>query len=358
MHINLYVTLAGLMVGTVVGMTGMGGGALMTPVLVLLFGVQPLTAVSSDLVASMIMKPVGAAVHFRRGTVRFELVKWLAIGSIPCAFAGVFVLRTFGDSAVMENRVKIALGIALLMAAALIVVKSYLQHRRSRALETLGQPAVRGAPIRVRPLLTLAVGAVGGLVVGMTSVGSGSLIIVAMMLIYPTLAGSELVGTDLVQAVPLVAAAALGHILYGDFSLGLTASLLLGSIPGVYLGARLSAKAPDSVVRPVLAFVLLASGLKLVNMGTTELGWVLMLVAVIGLPLWGVVDALGWTDENWERAGQNRRTWLRWQGLGAPVLVGMGAAISYFTKIRPQLVAATSVTTVGEPVALATARTA
>ena len=122
----------------------------------------------------------------------------------------------------------------------------------------------------------------------MTSVGSGSLIIVALMLIYPTLVGSELVGTDLVQAVPLVAAAALGHILYGDFSLGLTASLLIGSIPGVYIGARLSAKAPDGVVRPLLAFVLLASGLKLVNMGTTELGWVLMVVAIIGLPLWGV----------------------------------------------------------------------
>jgi uncharacterized membrane protein YfcA len=349
MHIDLYVTLAGLIVGTVVGMTGMGGGALMTPVLVLLFGVQPLTAVSSDLVASMIMKPVGAAVHFRRGTVRFELVKWLAIGSIPSAFAGVFVLRMFGDSAVMENRVRITLGIALLMAATLIGVKAYLQHRRSRAEDTVGQVPVGGVPIRVRPLLTLGVGAVGGLVVGMTSVGSGSLIIVSMMLLYPKLVGSELVGTDLVQAVPLVAAAALGHLLYGDFALGLTASLLLGSLPGVYLGARLSAKAPDGVVRPVLAFVLLASGLKLVNMGTTELGWVLMVVAVIGLPLCGVIDALGWTDEHWKRAGQNRRTWLRWQGLGAPVLVGMGAAITYFTKVRPQLV--TAATAVDERVA-------
>jgi len=338
MHIDLYVTLAGLIVGTVVGMTGMGGGALMTPVLVLLFGVQPLTAVSSDLVASMIMKPVGAGVHFRRGTVRFELVKWLAIGSIPFAFAGVFVLRLFGDSDAMQNRVRVTLGVALLMAAILIVVKSYLQHRQSRAAETLGQLTVRGTPIRVRPVLTLLVGAVGGLVVGMTSVGSGSLIIVAMMLIYPTLAGSELVGTDLVQAVPLVAAAALGHILYGDFSLGLTASLLIGSIPGVYLGARLSAKAPDGVVRPILAFVLLASGLKLVNVGTTELGWVLMIVAIIGLPLWGVIDALGWTDDHWKRSGQSRSKWLRWQGFGAPIVVGMGAAITYFTRVRPRLV--------------------
>ena len=125
-------------------MTGMGGGALMTPVLVLLFGVQPLTAVSSDLVASMVMKPVGAGVHFRRGTVRFELVKWLAIGSIPFAFAGVFVLRAFGDSDAMQNRVKITLGIALLMAAGLIVVKAYLQHRQARAAEPVGRLTVRG----------------------------------------------------------------------------------------------------------------------------------------------------------------------------------------------------------------------
>jgi uncharacterized protein len=341
MHIDLSVTLAGLIVGVVVGMTGMGGGALMTPILVLVFGIQPLAAVSSDLVASFVMKPIGASVHVKRGTVRWEVVKWLAITSVPFAFAGVFVLRAFGDADQMQGRVKIALGIALLMAAALILIKAGLQHRQASRLASAGmlEPQA-GVPIKVRPIPTMIVGAVGGLVVGMTSVGSGSLIIVAMMLLYPTLVGKELVGTDLVQAVPLVGAAALGHVLYGDFELGLTAALLLGCIPGVYLGARMSSKAPDGVVRPILAFVLLASGLKLVDMGTGPLGWTMLAAALLGLPLWGVVDALGWNKDQWHRAGRNRTKWLTWQALGAPFVIGAGVAIAYFAKTRPRLAAA------------------
>jgi hypothetical protein len=341
MHIDLSVTLAGLIVGVVVGMTGMGGGALMTPILVLVFGIQPLAAVSSDLVASFVMKPIGASVHVKRGTVRWELVRWLAITSVPFAFAGVFVLRAFGDAEQLQGRVKIALGIALLMAAALILIKAALQHRQASRLASAGllEPQA-GVPIKVRPIPTMIVGAVGGLVVGMTSVGSGSLIIVALMLLYPTLVGKELVGTDLVQAVPLVAAAALGHVLYGDFELGLTVALLIGCIPGVYIGARMSSKAPDGVVRPILAFVLLASGLKLVDVGTGPLGWTLLAAALLGLPLWGVVDALGWKKEHWARAERSRTKWLTWQGLGAPFVVGAGAAIAYFTKTRPRLAAA------------------
>src|SRR2546425_8715874 len=124
MHIDLYVALAGLIVGFTVGLTGMGGGALMTPILVLLFKIQPLAAVSSDLVAAMVMKPVGGGVHIRRGTVNWSLVRWLCIGSIPCAFAGVFVLRSLGDGQQIQDRLKFALGIALAVAAASIVVKS------------------------------------------------------------------------------------------------------------------------------------------------------------------------------------------------------------------------------------------
>ena len=145
----------------------------------------------------------------------------------------MFVLRAFGDADAMQNRVKIALGIALLMAAGLIVIKAALQRRAAakRTAAGLGE-APAGVPIKVRPASLMLIGAVGGLVVGMTSVGSGSLIIVALMMLYPTLVGKELVGTDLVQAVPLVAAAALGHILFGDFELGLTLSLLVGCLPG------------------------------------------------------------------------------------------------------------------------------
>jgi uncharacterized membrane protein YfcA len=240
LQIDLYVAAAGLLVGFTVGLTGMGGGALMTPLLVLLFKVQPLAAISSDLVAAVIMKPVGGGVHLRRGTVNFGLVRWLMVGSVPAAFVGVLVLRQLGDGAMVQDRIKQALGVALLLAASSIVAKALLQTRRTRraALEEAGRESVAARPFRLRPLPTVVIGVVGGLVVGMTSVGSGSLMIVLLLVLYPMLRFSELVGTDLVQAVPLVASAAAGHLLFGEFKLELTASLLIGSNPGGYLGAR------------------------------------------------------------------------------------------------------------------------
>jgi uncharacterized protein len=280
--------LAGLIVGVVVGLTGMGGGALMTPILVLVFKVEPLAAVSSDLVASFFMKPVGAMVHIRRGTVNWDLVRYLCIGSVPAAFAGVFVLRALG-AADLQETVKKALGVALLLAAVGLIGKTYLTLRERVRRRSHGLPAqgVTGPPVvNVRPWPTMLVGAVGGLVVGMTSVGSGSLIIITLLMLYPVLRASQLVGTDLVQAVPLVAAAAAGHLIYGDFQMSLTASLLVGCIPGVYLGARMSAEAPGGLVRRALALVLLGSGLKLMGVGTNLLGWILGLVVVAGSLTW------------------------------------------------------------------------
>jgi uncharacterized membrane protein YfcA len=283
MHLDFYVTIAGLVVGFVVGMTGMGGGALMTPVLVLVFGIQPLAAVSSDLVASMIMKPVGGAVHLRHGTVHRDLVKWLVIGSAPAAFAGVLLIKAVGNGESVQSLVKISLGVALLLAVSMMIVRAVLDVRQRAAhLRSGGEPA----PIVVRPVPTLIVGVLGGLVVGMTSVGSGSLIIVALLMLYPTLKAGDLVGTDLVQAVPLVASAALGHLLFGDFQLGLTASILIGSVPGVYIGARLSATAPNWLVRRAIAFVLLASALKLLNVSTIVVGYTLISVVVVSPFAW------------------------------------------------------------------------
>jgi uncharacterized membrane protein YfcA len=282
------VTLAGLLVGVVVGLTGMGGGALMTPILVIFFNIQPLAAVSSDLVASLFMKPVGAAVHMRRGTVNWQLVKWLVIGSVPFAFSGVFVLNWLGGSDV-QAVVKTALGYALLVAATGLVWRTYL-NLRDHARKVAGDVIPTSAPVaKVRPVPTLIVGAVGGLIVGMTSVGSGSLIIIALLMLYPMLRANQLVGTDLVQAVPLVAAAALGHVLYGDFQLGLTVSLLVGAIPGVYIGARLSAQAPGGIVRRALAVVLVASGLKLVGVPTVTLFWVLVIAFAVGSASWALL---------------------------------------------------------------------
>jgi uncharacterized membrane protein YfcA len=284
-------TLASFCIGIVVGLTGMGGGALMTPVLVLFFHIPPLTAVSSDLVASAIMKPVGSYVHLRRGTVHLGLVKWLCVGSIPGAFSGVLIARALGRGEEVQQVVRTALGVALLLAAIGLIVRAYLrllEHARRR--DGHAPPLPQGKPsVNLRVWPTIVVGLVGGVVVGLTSVGSGSLIIIALMMLYPTLKASELVGTDLVQAVPLVAAAAFGHILFGDFKLDLTTSLLVGCIPGVYIGAHLSAIAPGGLVRRALAFVLLASALKLFGVPNTETGIILLTTLLVAPVLWMLV---------------------------------------------------------------------
>lgn len=263
----------------------------MTPVLVLFFQVPPLTAVSSDLVASALMKPVGSVVHLRRGTVHLGLVKWLCLGSVPGAFSGVLIARALGRGQEVQDVIRIALGVALLLAAIGLTVRAYLrllEHARRR--DGRAPPLPQGRPtLDLRVVPTVALGLIGGIVVGITSVGSGSLIIIALMALYPSLKASELVGTDLVQAVPLVASAAVGHLLFGDFHLDLTTSLLLGCIPGVWVGAHLSARAPGGLVRRALAFVLLASALKLFNVSTTHTGIILLLVALIAPVLWMLV---------------------------------------------------------------------
>jgi uncharacterized membrane protein YfcA len=344
MDINWAIVVAGAIVGFTVGLTGMGGGALMTPILLIFFGITPTTAVSSDLVAAMIMKPIGGGVHIRRGTVRWGLVKWLCVGSIPMAFAGVFILHATGDNEAIQNVTKVLLGITLMLAAGAMIFKAWLQGKRSAAARADGRdPHAAGAPIHVKILATILVGAVGGLLVGLTSVGSGSIIIICLMLLYPELRGAELVGTDLVQAVPLVTSAALAHILVKDFELGLTASIIIGAIPAVYLGARMSSKAPDGLIRPALVFVLMASGLKLLNVPTGALGVILLGVALIGLPVWGAIDAATHPQATWDAAGLDRSQWIKWQALLAPIGIGFGVAVAYFAKTRPRVVAAAPV---------------
>ena len=287
--IDPLVVLSGLFVGLAVGLTGMGGGALMTPILVLLFGVEPLTAVSSDIVASVLMKPIGGAVHWRRGTVQKPLLWWLVIGSTPTAFLGVLLLRKLGSGVALQGAVKVALGVALLVVVTGLVAKPLLGMRR-RPGDTL-------APFVVKPVSTLLVGIIGGLIVGLTSVGSGSLIIIMLLMLYPRMKLSELVGTNLVQAVPLVASAALGHLLFGSFKLGLTGAIVIGSIPGVFIGARFSSRAPDYLIRPGLIVVLTLSGLKLVGVPNKMLGFVVPIAIAAGASyaLWA-----------WRQARRNR----------------------------------------------------
>lgn len=279
MHLDFAVAAAGFLVGVVVGLTGMGGGALMTPLLVLGFGVQPLAAVSSDLVAAVVMKPVGGAVHLRRGQVNRRLVLWLATGSVPAAFGGVLLLRAFwGSGSDLQDIVQLGLGAALVLAAISLVAKSLVAARRTdrREVADVSEVPVRGLP-------TLLIGVAGGLIVGLTSVGSGSLMIVLLLLLYPRLTADRLVGTDLVQAIPLVGAAAIGHLIFGDVHFALTTSLVVGSVPGVYLGARLSARrASSTLVRSLLFVVLGLSGLKLLGVSSEALAG-LTIAGLVGL---------------------------------------------------------------------------
>jgi uncharacterized membrane protein YfcA len=266
MHLDLYKTAAGLIVGFVIGLTGMGGGALMTPVLVLVFGINPGTAVSADVVTSLVLKPFGGSIHVRRRTVNWRLVRWLIIGSVPSAFAGAYLLdEVIGTS--NQHTVKQILGWVLLVAAGAILAKLVLQAVRNemRVTEMMDSALVRPVP-------TLIVGALGGLVVGMTSVGSGSLIIVMLMLMYPKLSSKEMVGTDLIQAIPLVGAAAIGHYLFGTLDFSIISSVLLGAIPAVMLGAHFSSRSADRYIRPVLVAVLVISSLGLLGVSN---GWLL-----------------------------------------------------------------------------------
>jgi uncharacterized protein len=317
-------------IGIIVGLTGMGGGALMTPVMVFFFNVTPLAAVSSDLVAAAVMKPVGSFVHLRRGTVDLRLVRWLAVGSVPAAFSGVLLMRAIGDGEAVEDAVQTALGVALLLAAFGLVAKAYLrllERARKRRVDPADRPAptpAGGLPrVTVRPVPTVLVGVLGGVVVGMTSVGSGSLMIVALLLLYPALTASQLVGTDLLQAVPLVFAAAVGHLLFGDFKLDITTSLLVGSVPGVWLGAQLSSRAPGGVIRRALAIVLLASGLKLLDVSNEATIAILAVVLVAGPLLWMLarrrlgLPAFAGPDLRRSRAARAARTAQETQEVGS-----------------------------------------
>jgi uncharacterized protein len=279
---NPYVILGSAVVGLLVGLTGAGGGALMTPMLILLFNVKPAAAISSDLVAAVVMRPVGSVVHLHRGTVNMRLVGWMCVGSVPMAFLGAYLLHVLGGTSGQQQNVEYALGAALLVGTAAMVLRSWMDRRSG-----LQRTAVVG-DLRVRPALTVLIGAVGGLIVGMTSVGSGSLMIVLLLFTYPLIGAKQLVGTDLTQAVPLTAAAALGALAFGHVQFGLTAALIVGSVPAVLIGSLLSSRAPDKYIRPVITFVIFASGLKYAGLGTTALGWTLCGVLLVCAGYWTV----------------------------------------------------------------------
>lgn len=268
-------------VGIVVGLTGMGGGALMTPALTFL-GVPASAAVANDLVAASVNKTVGAGVHWRHGQPNLRLAAYLMIGSIPFALAGGFIVQAVGGDDV-DTFLEYAIGVALLLAAGSYTLRMYLQLR----LVVSGN--VTTSEVNVRLVPTLIVGAIGGLLVGITSVGSGSLIMVALLLLYPTLSALKLVGTDLVQAVPLVLAAAIGHVVTTGVDWSVLIPLIVGGTPGTFLGARAAGWVSQSVIRRGIVIVLTLTGLKMLGVSPTWVGIIGAGLLLLGPLAWGWV---------------------------------------------------------------------
>jgi uncharacterized membrane protein YfcA len=256
---------AGFFVGIVVGLTGMGGGALMTPALIFLGVGDAATVVTADLTAAAIYKTGGAVVHTREGSPNFGLAKWLIIGSVPMALLGPHLVAGLtSDEDQLDFVLKMAIGFALLLAAATYALRLYLNLRRVRGGGSAGDPDPA-----IRPFVTMAVGALGGLLVGVTSVGSGSVIMIALLMLYPGLSAVKLVGTDLVQAVPLVLAAAISNIALNGLDWSLLIPLVIGSVPGTILGSKIAPKVPQSVIRRGIVVVLTMSGVALLD----KAGW-------------------------------------------------------------------------------------
>jgi hypothetical protein len=253
-------TVSGFLVGLVVGVTGVGGGSLMTPLLVLAFGVSPATAVGTDLLYASITKSVGGWVHGRNGTVEWKVVGLLALGSLPAAVASIALLKFLAlDGKTLKGLVTGVLSVALLLTAAALLLKDWIKKLARREDGTVYE-----LHHRYLPAATVATGAIVGALVTVSSIGAGVLGTVALLFLYPRLSAVKVVGTDIAHAVPLTAIAGMGHLALGTVDLVLLGSLLLGSLPGIYIGSHLSAKVPEKVLRPILATMLLIIGTRLV----------------------------------------------------------------------------------------------
>ena len=254
---NPLYSLAGVLVGMLVGLTGVGGGSLMTPLLVLAFGFHPATAVGTDLLYASATKTVGGAVHGLRGTVDWAIVRRLAFGSIPAALATLLILsRASVHAGDTGSTIAVALGVTLLATA-------LATFFRARIVARVG-PYFEGLSDRRLTMLTVLLGAMLGVLVSLTSVGAGALGITALLILYPLAPVNRLVGSDIAHAVPLTLIAGIGHWWLGSVDMILLASLLAGSIPGIVLGSVIASRVTDRVLTPILATTLAVVGLKLI----------------------------------------------------------------------------------------------
>ena len=279
LSIDPILAFGGLLAGLLVGLTGMGGAALVTPMLVLVFGVPPAAAVSSDVVASAAMKPVGSWVHIRARTVHWRMVWWLSVGSIPGVLIGTWIFASVLDTEAAEDTIRVWLGGALVLALAAMLAKAYIARRRRAASGIT--PEMQGTELAVKIVPTAVLGFLVGVLVGTTSVGSGSLVVTALLLLYPLLRPSVLVGTDLTQAVPMLVVGALAHAGFGAISVAVVVSLLIGQIPGVWLGAKLSSTYDGHALRWLLMAILAATAVTLLGAPRAVTG----VVAIVGVAI-------------------------------------------------------------------------
>jgi hypothetical protein len=250
-------SLSGFAVGMLVGLTGVGGGSLMTPLLVLLFGVHPATAVGTDLLYASITKAFGTAVHGFNGTVDWRITGLLAAGSVPASIATVTALSVIGHTADTAKTISVFLGYALLATAASLFLRHQIAAYVARHRREDRDPSTTA-------LLTVATGVVLGAVVTISSVGAGALGVTALLLLYPQLPIKRIVGSDISHAVPLTFAAGLGHWMIGTVAWGLLGSLLIGSVPGIIIGSQLTSRVPEAVIRIALATTLVVVGARLI----------------------------------------------------------------------------------------------
>ena len=255
--INPMYSLSGLAVGTLVGFTGVGGGSLMTPLLVLLFGIHPATAVGTDLLYAGLTKICGAAVHSRNKAIDWRVVRRLASGSVPAAAAALWTLSRFGvNSKGTSAAITTTLGFALILTAVTLAFRRRLLSVAAAFLDRRSDREIA--------LFTVALGAVLGVLVSISSVGAGAIGVTVLLMLYPRMPTVRIVGTDIAHAVPLTLLAGAGHWLIGSIDWPLLVSLLVGSLPGIAIGSHFASRVPDRVLRPLMAGTLALVGGKLV----------------------------------------------------------------------------------------------
>jgi len=268
----------GLGIGVLVGMTGMGGGSLMTPLLILIFGIQPTTAIGTDIFYSAVTKTVGGWRHLRMKTVNLELVKWLALGSVPAAIGGVALVsvieRQVGEDR-LDSLVYAVLGGTLLTVGVITLARALI-------LRSLVDERDRFEVERRHKVAAVVIGATTGFVIGITSAGSGTVIAILLIAVY-RLAPKKVVGTDVFHAAVLLWAAGIAHWVGGNVDFTLAGNILIGSVPGVIIGAALSSRAPQGFIRTALGLVLVGSGIVTIQKGDPAVWPIAALVAAIGL---------------------------------------------------------------------------